>query len=210
LFLNSPFVEFNEPWAKRRGLIPLITALGARRPKAKLPQELGTTYGRSIHRDHHGEWDYDLAWKPLNGYPIYAGWARAMHLAHKKFQAGLGIDVPVLVAISARSFRGRFAEPAHHADAVLNVEHMARYAHGLGRDVTVVRIEGGKHDLTLSPPAAREQLFGRLDGWLRATLGVGPSAKAERAQPAERTPAPAGKPSAPAEGAQVEQATPVE
>ena len=60
LFLNSPFVEFNESWAVRHLLTPVISAVGARRPKAKLPQELGTTYGISIHRDHHGEWSYDL------------------------------------------------------------------------------------------------------------------------------------------------------
>jgi alpha-beta hydrolase superfamily lysophospholipase len=172
LFLNSPFFEFNEPWFIRRGLAPMLRAYGRRRPMAKLPQELGTTYGRSIHRDHHGEWIYDMAWKPLNGYAIYAGWVRAIGLAHRRVKAGLAIDVPVLVACSARSYRGRFAEAAHHADSVLNVAHIARYAAKLGQDVTLVRIEGGKHDLTLSPPAARERLFGALDGWLRRTLGV--------------------------------------
>ena len=172
LFLNSPFFEFNEPWLVRRGLSKLVNAVGARRPKVKLPQQLGTLYGKSIHRDHHGEWDYDLAWKPLNGYPIYAGWARAMSLAHRRVQAGLAIDVPVLVAISARSYRGKtFTEAAHHADSVLNVEHIARYAPGLGRDVTLVRIDGGKHDLTLSPAPARERLFTQLEGWLGSKLG---------------------------------------
>ncbi len=43
---------------------------------------------------------------------------------------------------------------------------------GSGRDVTLVRIEGGKHDLTLSPAPARERLFAELDGWLAAKLGV--------------------------------------
>jgi len=173
LFLNSPFFEFNEPWPVRRGLAKIINGVGARRPKAKLPQQLGTLYGTTLHRDHHGEWDYDLAWKPLNGYPIYAGWARAMSHAHRRLQAGLAIDVPILVAFSARSYRGRrFAEAAHHADSVLNVEHIARHAPGLGPDVTLVRIEGGKHDLTLSPAAARERLFDELDGWLRSHLGA--------------------------------------
>ncbi len=172
LFLNSPFLEFNEPWIVRHGLTPIVNLVGARRPRQKMPQQLGTTYGKSIHRDHHGEWDYNLAWKPLNGYTIYAGWVRAMSQAHKRAQAGLNIDVPILVACSARSYRGRFAEAAHHADAVLNVDHIAKYASRLGRDVAVVRIEGGKHDLVLSPPAARERVFTALDGWLRSTLGV--------------------------------------
>jgi alpha-beta hydrolase superfamily lysophospholipase len=172
LFLNSPFFDFNEPWLVRRGLAPLVSAIGRLHPKTKMPQQLATTYGESIHRDHHGEWSYDLAWKPLNGYKIFAGWVRAMSRAHRRVRAGLAIDVPVLVACSARSYRGRFAEAAHHADSVLNVEHIAIHTPRLGRDVALVRIEGGKHDLTLSPPAAREQLFAALDGWLRATLGV--------------------------------------
>jgi alpha-beta hydrolase superfamily lysophospholipase len=175
LFLNSPFFEFNEPWLVRRGLSPIVRGLGRRRPARKLPNQLGTTYGRSIHRDHAGEWDYDLAWKPLNGFPIYAGWVRAIGLAHRRVQRGLAIDVPVLVACSTRSYRGKFAEAAHHADSVLNVAHIVRYSSGLGPEVTVVRIEGGKHDLTLSPPPARERLFAELDRWLRDTLGVEPS-----------------------------------
>jgi alpha-beta hydrolase superfamily lysophospholipase len=172
LFLNSPFFEFNEPWLVRRGLTPIVRLVGAARPLATMPQELGKTYGSSIHRDHHGEWNYDLAWKPLQGYKIHAGWVRAISHAHKQVKGGLGIDAPVLVACSSRSYKGSFSEEAHHADAVLNVEHIARYAPRLGRDVVVVRIEGGKHDLTLSRPAAREQLFGALNGWLRSTLGA--------------------------------------
>ena len=141
----------------------------------KLPQKLGATYGLSIHRDHHGEWAYDLAWKPINGYPLFAGWVRAIRVAQRQVRSGLDIDVPILVACSTRSYTGRFSEAAHHADSVLNVDHIAQFAVGLGKAVTLVRIEGGKHDLTLSPPAAREQLFAELDRWLRQTLGVEPA-----------------------------------
>ena len=173
LFLNSPFLEFNEPWLVRKALNPIIKAIGRRRPKAGLPQKLGKTYGLSIHRDYHGEWDYDLAWKPLNGYVIYAGWVRAIALAHAQLQRGLAVDVPVLVASSATSYRGKFAEAAHHADSVLNVRDIARYAPGLGSSVTQIRIQGGKHDLTLSPAKARAKLFETLDGWLRTTPSLG-------------------------------------
>jgi alpha-beta hydrolase superfamily lysophospholipase len=172
LFLNSPFFEFNTPWFTRKVVGPVIRRIGRNRPMAKLPQKLGSTYGLSIHRDYNGEWTYDLAWKPLDGFPVYAGWVRAIGIAHRTVRSGLDIDVPVLVAFSTRSYRGRFAEAAHHADSVLNVNDIARFAVGLGKDVTLLRIEGGKHDLTLSPPAAREQLFTELDGWLRRTTGV--------------------------------------
>jgi alpha-beta hydrolase superfamily lysophospholipase len=172
LFLNSPFFEFNEPWIIRHGLTPIVRLVGARRPLAGLPQELGKTYGLTLHRDHHGEWDYDLTWKPLSGYKIHAGWVRAISQAHRQVQRGLAVDVPVLVACSSRSYKGRFSEEAHLADSVLNVDDIARYAPRLGRDVVVVRIDGGKHDLILSRAEPRERVFGALDGWLRTTLGA--------------------------------------
>jgi alpha-beta hydrolase superfamily lysophospholipase len=173
LFLNSPFFEFNTPWLLRRVLNPVINLAARRNPVSTLPQKLGQTYGQSLHRAYNGEWDYDLAWKPLNGYSIYAGWVRAITLAHRKLQAGLRIDAPVLVAISARSYNGGFTEAAHHADSVLNVRDIARYTPGLGKDVKLVRIEGGKHDLALSPRKARDELFAVLDGWLRSTPTLG-------------------------------------
>jgi alpha-beta hydrolase superfamily lysophospholipase len=172
LFLNSPFFEFNAPWITRRGLAPVANLIGRLSPLSGIGQELGTTYGRSLHRDHDGEWTYDLAWKPLNGYKIHAGWVRAVARAHRQVQRGLDIDVPVLVAASARSYRGKFAEAAHHADSVLNVADIQRYAAGLGRDVTFVAIEGGKHDLILSPETARNLMFSELDTWMRAKLGA--------------------------------------
>jgi alpha-beta hydrolase superfamily lysophospholipase len=173
LFLNSPFLEFNAPWLTRRGLAPLVNLIGRLAPKAGIGQQLGTTYGSTIHADYQGEWTYDLAWKPLNGYKIHAGWVRAITKGHRQAQRGLAIDVPILVASSARSYVGKLAEGAHSADSVLNVKDMARYAPGLGKDVTLLEIEGGLHDLTLSRPAVRAVLFQELDKWLRGTPGLG-------------------------------------
>jgi alpha-beta hydrolase superfamily lysophospholipase len=138
----------------------------------KLPQPLPGAYGESIHRTVHGEWDYNLDWKPLKGFGVYAGWVRGVHHAHRRAQRGLAIDVPILVAASTRSFRGPYRPEAQNADAVLDVNHIARYAGGLGSQVTVLRIDDGKHDLTLSGRVAREKLFAALDAWLTSTLGV--------------------------------------
>lgn len=174
VFLNSPFLEFNEPWLVRRGLAPVTRLLGRLSPKAVIRGGLGTLYGSTIHADYQGEWHYNLAWKPLNGFKIYAGWARAIGRAHRAAQRGLAIDVPVLLASSARSYRGKLSDAAHHADTVLNVADMVRYGPGLGRDVALVQIDGGLHDLTLSAPAVRQVLFDDLTCWLNAHgLGTG-------------------------------------
>ena len=171
LFLNSPFFQFNVPWLTRQTLGPLSVAVSRMRPYATIPRGVSLAYGHSIHADHHGEWKYDLAWKPLNGFPVRMGWLAAIRSAHARLHQGLDIQVPVLVACSSRSYRrATWAEAAMTADAVLDVEHIAGYASRLGRHVTIVRVDGGMHDLTLSAPPVRERVFAELDRWLGAYL----------------------------------------
>jgi alpha-beta hydrolase superfamily lysophospholipase len=171
LFLNSPFFQFNVPWLTRQTLGPAARVLSRMRPYATIPRNVSLAYGHSIHADHHGEWDYDLAWKPLNGFPVRVAWLAAIRRAHARLHAGLDIQAPVLVACSSRSYRrATWSEAAMTADAVLDVAHIAGYASRLGRHITIVRIDGGLHDLTLSPPAVREKVFAELDRWLGAYL----------------------------------------
>ncbi|HLL68647.1 MAG TPA: alpha/beta hydrolase [Micromonosporaceae bacterium] len=169
LFLNSPFLDLNAPWLLRRLGAPVTTGVGRYRPKARIPFSLNDVYGRSIHRNHGGDWDYDLEWKPLTGFPVRAGWLRAIRAAQRRVHAGLDIRVPILVAASTASYkRARWSDAARAADSVLDVDHMARWAPALGRCVTLVRIEGGLHDLTLSTDTARSQLFTEVGRWLPA------------------------------------------
>jgi alpha-beta hydrolase superfamily lysophospholipase len=170
LFLNSPFFDFNVPAVIRRG--PVAAALGwlgRRFPYRALPRAVTGVYGQSLHVSRHGEWDYDLTWKPLESFPVRLGWLAAIRTAQQRLRAGLSIDVPVLVAASARSFRGVTWRPeAALADAVLDVEHIVRWAPKLGRHVTLLRFDGGLHDLTLSGPAVRAQVFDELGRWVAA------------------------------------------
>ncbi|GHJ06123.1 hypothetical protein TPA0907_04900 [Micromonospora humidisoli] len=184
LVLNSPFFDLNAPWLVRRPLAAAVSRLGRRAPHRILPFGLGTVYGESLHADHRGEWTYDLAWKPLAGFPVRAGWLAAIRTAQRQLRAGLDIPVPVLVACSTRSFRGtRWHDSAALADAVLDVEHMVRWAPRLGRHVTVARFDGGKHDLVLSGPAVREQVFTEVGRWAEAFLGAGPTPTTPTATP---------------------------
>jgi alpha-beta hydrolase superfamily lysophospholipase len=52
------------------------------------------------------------------------------------------------------------------ADIVLNVQDMVRLAPCLGKQVSVCAIENGIHDLCLSQPAPRQQMFNALKEWL--------------------------------------------
>jgi alpha-beta hydrolase superfamily lysophospholipase len=169
MFFNSPFFDMNVPRRLKFVMTPIAMRKGRTQPYYKMPASLNEVYGSSIHRDQHGEWDYDLEWKPLPGFPVTAGWLRAILLGQKRLRSGLDIPAPIIVASSTASYkRARWGEEARAADSVLDVDHMARWTPALGPRTTLVRIEGGLHDLALSTEPARKQLFDEVGRWLNA------------------------------------------
>jgi alpha-beta hydrolase superfamily lysophospholipase len=171
MFLNSPFFEFNVNPMMRVTLARLYRNVSRIRPYARVPRASFFAYGHSIHADHHGEWQFDLTWKPLEGLPVYAGWIAAISDAQAQLRAGLDIGVPILVACGTRTYRKPiWTEDAMKADAVLNPDHIAARASRLGRHVTIVRIDDGLHDLVLSTPPVRQKVFDELDRWTTAYL----------------------------------------
>lgn len=170
LVLNSPWFELAEPAALRTVGTAVIKAVGRFAPRFKIRGGLGPVYGQSIHRDHHGEWDFDLRMKPLAAFPVLAGWLRAIRIGHRKLQRGLHITVPVLVLHSSRSLlhAKAWSPDAMTADTVLDVADMVRFGPKLGPDVTVVEVTDGMHDLFLSAEPVRTKALAEVDGWLDA------------------------------------------
>ncbi|GAB2848042.1 alpha/beta hydrolase [Actinoallomurus bryophytorum] len=169
LFLNSPFLELNVPAPVRALVGPLVRAAAKVRPTMVFPTGVSESYVRSIHRDHDGEWDFDLAWKPARGFPVRLGWLSAVMRAHRQTHTGLAIDVPVLVMASARTARGKNGD-VNGADVVLDVDDIARWSTRLGPHVTCVRVDGGLHDLALSAEPVRKKFFTELDRWMTAYM----------------------------------------
>ena len=153
LWLNSPFFDFKVPRADRFKL-GIAAATGILFPFLTDPKGLPREYARSIHKDHEGEWDFDLKLKPLTGFPLYFGWMGAAMAAHSKMHAGLSVACPVLVMHS------------DDADIVLDWRDIAKWGPTVGRDVTVEQFPGGLHDLVLSKRAIREGVFSALFTWL--------------------------------------------
>jgi alpha-beta hydrolase superfamily lysophospholipase len=171
LFLNSPFFDFNVPWLVRRPLMAAVLGVSSRTPYRRIPMAGLGLYGQSLHSDHRGEWTYDLAWKPVLGFPVTTGWLRAIRRGQTRLRAGLAIDAPVLVACSTRTFRGKdWHDDVRTSDAVLDVEHIVRWAPRLGPRVTIARFDGGVHDLTLSGKDVRVEVFRELGRWVDAFL----------------------------------------
>lgn len=171
LFLNSPFFDFNVPWLVKGPLMAAVLGASRRSPYRRIPTaELGL-YGQSLHAEHRGEWTYNLDWKPVISFPVTAGWLGAIRHGQKRVRAGLGIDAPILVACSTRSFRGRsWHDDVRTTDAVLDVDHIVRWSPKLGSRVTIARFDGGVHDLTLSGQQVRAEVFRELGRWADAFL----------------------------------------
>jgi alpha-beta hydrolase superfamily lysophospholipase len=190
LFLNSPFFDFNMPWLIRRPVMAAVIGMGGRTPYRKIPTATLGLYGESLHTDHRGEWTYDLAWKPLLGFPVTTGWLTAIRRGQRRLQAGLSIDAPVLVACSTRTFKGRtWSEDVQSADVVLDVEHIARWAPGLGSRVTIARFDGGMHDLTLSGKEVRTEVFREVGRWVDAFVPAPGTPEIDVPPPPEDRPA---------------------
>jgi alpha-beta hydrolase superfamily lysophospholipase len=169
LVFNSPFLELYAPRAMRATVGRALGPWAKRRPKAAVPLPLRPHYGHSLHRDFKGEWDFDLAWKPVQPHPVLVGWLRAAIVGHRRVARGLDIDVPILSLSSDASLQTRvWDERIRTSDVVLDSGRIAFLAPRLGRHVTVVRVPGGMHDLVLSGEAARGVVFDELDRWLAA------------------------------------------
>lgn len=166
LFLNSPFLDMNLPAWQESLLEPLVALLGALFPRWQIPHR-ACLYGESLHADQHGVWRFNTRWKPIQGFPVYAGWFRAIHRAQAEVARGLAIDCPVLVMHAGRSaWLKRWSDEALVTDIVLDVADIERLSPGLGRQVELRSMADGVHDLMLSKPQPRKLVFEELNAWL--------------------------------------------
>jgi len=170
IVLNAPWLDIHGTPVVRRLAMPAIQRLGALQPRRVIPRDVSGFYGRSLHRDHEGEWEFDLAWKPLESWPVHAGWIRAIRLAHHRVTHGIELGIPILVLSSDRHGKvSSMADPdVFRTDLVLDVEQIRRRAPLLGRNVTISQVPGALHDVTLSREPVRRAVFDRIDRFLTA------------------------------------------
>ena len=112
-------------------------------------------------------WGIEPRWSFLPSAPIRPGWLLAILDGQARVAAGLDIRCPVLSMGSARSHLGvTRTEDSRCTDTIVDADATARRAIGLGKLVTVARFDGGVHDLVLSAPPVREQVFAAMRRWL--------------------------------------------
>jgi alpha-beta hydrolase superfamily lysophospholipase len=168
LVLNSPWLDLQGHVVLRTP--PTAAAIAAlsrvrKRMVVRPPTEGG--YGATLHRDYGGDFDYDLNWKPIGGFPVTFGWIHAIRRGHAKLHRGLDVGVPNLILRSDRSVREvRDPDAIQRGDAVLDVKQIARWAGCIGDRTTIVPITDAKHDVFLSIAESRQLAYRELDCWL--------------------------------------------
>ncbi|MCG5433786.1 alpha/beta hydrolase [Mycobacterium sp. MYCO198283] len=168
LVLNSPWFDLQgRPILRSPGTAAALLALARLRSKQVIPVRTSGAYGSTLHRDFGGEFDYNLEWKPVGGFPVTYGWLHAVRRGHARLHRGLDVGVPNLVLRSDRSVLGA-DDPAQAqcGDAVLDVAQIARWAGCLGNRTLVVPIPDARHDVFLSQRAPRTRAFAELGAWL--------------------------------------------
>lgn len=168
LVLNSPFLDLNGPPILRTRVTSGALGAASRVRKTTVIRPAGKGgYGLTLHRDYHGEFDYNLQWKPVGGFPITLGWITAVRRGQAVLHGGLDVGVPNLILRSDHSVAETVGtEEMQRGDAVLDVAHIARWAGCVGNRQTIVPVADAKHDVFLSLAGPRAAAYAELDRWL--------------------------------------------
>ncbi|WP_149202978.1 alpha/beta hydrolase [Actinotalea subterranea] len=165
LVLNSPWFDLNARWFQRVVSTRVLDAVGPLDPM-RVVADGASAYSHHLHVDHGGRWSYDLSLKPPEGFPVRAGWLRAVRRGQARLARGLGITAPVLVCAAQESGPNHLDNPRlDRQDTVLDVRQIAARAPLLGTDVTLVRVPDGIHDLSLSDDVPRHLFLETVVTW---------------------------------------------
>ena len=167
LILNSPFLDFNQTKFEKLFSYFVAKIISKISVYSKIRGVLSPVYAQSIHKDFYGEWDFNLDWKPIIGFPTYFKWVVAIAMAQKKLNQSK-ITVPILILHSSDSIKiSTFSKEAMSKDTVLDIEDIKRVGIKLGDDVTLLSINNAQHDIFLSAKAVRENAFAKMFSWLK-------------------------------------------
>lgn len=142
--------------------LPVLTRFTPRRIVSKHP----SVYAKHLHVSGGGEWDFDTVLKTPAGVPVRAQWLSAVRSTQRRIAAGLGLDLPVLVARASATGPERDTNPLlNEQDIVVDVRAIERLAPRIGPRVTQLVVPGGIHDLSLSRPGPRRVYLNAMFAW---------------------------------------------
>lgn len=167
IILNSPFYDFNLPFLLKQ-MIPIVSGLGKIWSSTKIKGGFTEEYGKSIHRNYNGEWDYNLNWKPNVAPKVNLGWIRAIYQGQKELRKPFFIQQPVLVLHSSQSLTDKNDKSQLQTrDIILDVADIDKIARNIRDNIQIKSIEGGLHDLILSKKSVRDEVYSIIFDWLK-------------------------------------------
>ncbi|MGL2986029.1 alpha/beta hydrolase [Flavobacterium sp. RSSA_27] len=172
VFCNSPFYDMNMPEYQKKIVIPFVAFIGKLFPNVLVPGKFSEWYGYSLHKEQKGEWEYNLNWKPHSVPALNAGWINAIHQGHLAMKQEVIVAKPILIMHSNQSiYSKKWCDSYFEGDAILQVKDIINGAKKiLAPKRTIIAIEGGMHDLILSPMQVREKVYTTLFEWLKGIL----------------------------------------
>ena len=190
LILNSAWLEMQTMASMRSAVAPILERIASRNPMWAVPGGDGPDhYGRSLREGRNAldaplpdsladypddpavkGWTYALEWKRPGSYPAYAAWLEAILDGHENVASSVHLDIPVLSMMSMSSYFGEeFTEAVFSSDVVLDREVILERSARLGPLVTVASFPG-KHDLLLSDPQVRAEVYETMNRWIGAFI----------------------------------------
>ena len=168
LWANSPFYDFNMSEFEKNKALPQLSKLGRLLPNLTIPSGLNKWYVPSLHCHYHGEWNFNLEWKQPSYKMVKLSFVRAIYEAQKEIHAGVTLTIPTLVMHSHQTTNPKkWGIEAQTSDVILNVNDIQKYAEKMIGDISIQTIENGLHDLVLSAPKVREQVYQNLFAWIK-------------------------------------------
>lgn len=190
LILNSAWLEMQTMASMRSAVAPILERIASRNPMWAVPGGDGPDhYGRSLREGRNAldaplpdslaaypddpavkGWSYALEWKRPGSYPAYAAWLEAILDGHENVASSVHLDIPVLSMMSMSSYFGEeFTEAVFSSDVVLDREVILERSARLGPLVTMASFPG-KHDLLLSDPQVRAEVYDTMNRWIGAFI----------------------------------------
>ncbi len=167
IILNAPFLDLNQTNLEKKIMGFVAKTIARISPYAKVNGALSPVYPKSIHKDFNGKWDFNLAWKPIKGFPTYFKWLAAIITAQQSLLQS-NIQAPILLLHASQSIKtNKHSAQVMSADIVLDIEDMKRIGPKLGTNVTLTAIKNAQHDVFLSSEKAQQDGFTAIFNWLK-------------------------------------------
>ena len=173
LVCNSPWygLQFDAP---TRFIINRIFPIVAKLfPRMPLPGGINPSYGYSLHSEYAGEWDYNLALKPILPRKKYVPWLVGVAAEIRKLRSGRhSTGVPTLILTSDDHYFAReLSQQTYVNDPILMPQQMWEVAPKVSPYAHIEVIPDATHDVFLSQPVVRARALQVTNRWLREIHG---------------------------------------